>query len=225
MSIDKWYQSNGHIRVIRYVLIVVAVTLLMAFGVAFSIKSGLGTSPISSVPYVLSLITPFSVGGVTILLNCFLIALQPLILGRLFKKSSLIQLPAAFFFGYATDFALFLLKDVQATTYFFSCVFCLIGVALLSSAVAIEGYSEIVILSGEGLSLAISRRLGLNYGNVKITVDVTLVLLALCISIISLHRAAGIREGTLFSALLVGFTAKKIIKLFDFISEKRRRYE
>ena len=100
MSIDKWYQSNGHIRVIRYVLIVVAVTLLMAFGVAFSIKSGLGTSPISSVPYVLSLITPFSVGGVTILLNCFLIALQPLILGRLFS-------PLAFIMGVPT-------KDVFA---------------------------------------------------------------------------------------------------------------
>ncbi len=42
---------------------------VMAFGVAFSIKANLGTSPISSVPYVISLISPMTVGTVTIALN------------------------------------------------------------------------------------------------------------------------------------------------------------
>ena len=37
----------------RYVFLCVAL-LVMAFGVAFSIKADLGTSPISSVPYVIS---------------------------------------------------------------------------------------------------------------------------------------------------------------------------
>ena len=43
--------------------------LIMSFGVAFSIKAGLGTSPVSSVPYVLSLIVPMTVGETTILIN------------------------------------------------------------------------------------------------------------------------------------------------------------
>ncbi|MFQ9412513.1 MAG: hypothetical protein ACLR1T_17825 [Evtepia gabavorous] len=32
--------------------------LITAFGIAFSIQAGLGTSPISSLPYVVSLLTP-----------------------------------------------------------------------------------------------------------------------------------------------------------------------
>ena len=39
----------------RWALLVVGL-VIMAFGVAFSIKAGLGTSPISSLPYVLSLL-------------------------------------------------------------------------------------------------------------------------------------------------------------------------
>ena len=41
--------------------------LITAFGIAFSIQAGLGTSPISSLPYVVSLLTPLSVGTATIL--------------------------------------------------------------------------------------------------------------------------------------------------------------
>ena len=41
----------------------------MAFGVAFSIKAGLGTAPISSVPYVTSEISGLSVGTTTIIMN------------------------------------------------------------------------------------------------------------------------------------------------------------
>lgn len=49
-------------QVKRYVLLCVGLTI-MAFGVAFSIKAGLGTSPISSLPYVLSLLTPLTSGN------------------------------------------------------------------------------------------------------------------------------------------------------------------
>ena len=56
--------------------------LITAFGIAFSIQAGLGTSPISSLPYVVSLLTPLSVGTATICLHGVLILLQLLILRR-----------------------------------------------------------------------------------------------------------------------------------------------
>lgn len=48
---------------------------VMAFGVAFSIKADLGTSPISSVPYVVSLFAPLTVGTATIVMHCVFILL------------------------------------------------------------------------------------------------------------------------------------------------------
>lgn len=50
--------------------------MVMAFGVAFSIKGALGTSPISSVPYVTAKISGLSVGTTTIYYE-FYIYLDP----------------------------------------------------------------------------------------------------------------------------------------------------
>ncbi|MCC8097111.1 MAG: DUF6198 family protein [Eubacterium sp.] len=92
----------------RY-LFLIAGLFIMAFGVAFSIKAGLGTSPISSVPYVLSEATPLTVGNITILMHCFFILLQIIILRRKYKPVQLLQLAVAVVFGYMTDFAIWVL--------------------------------------------------------------------------------------------------------------------
>ena len=47
--------------VLRRYLLLCAGLAIMAFGVAFSIKASLGTSPISSVPYAVSLFAPLTV--------------------------------------------------------------------------------------------------------------------------------------------------------------------
>lgn len=65
----------------RYAVLGVGL-LIMAFGIAFSIQGVLGTSPISSLPYVVSLLIPLTVGEATICLHVVLILLQILILRR-----------------------------------------------------------------------------------------------------------------------------------------------
>ena len=52
----------------------------MAFGVAFLIKSNLGTSPISSIPYALNLITGFSVR--TMIVNFLFVVFQIILLRK-----------------------------------------------------------------------------------------------------------------------------------------------
>lgn len=74
--------------IFRYLLLCVGLAI-MALGVAFSIRASLGTSPISSVPYVISLISPLSVGTATILMHCVFILIQIFILRRRYE---LIQL-------------------------------------------------------------------------------------------------------------------------------------
>lgn len=62
----------------------------MAFGVAFSIRADLGTSPISSVPYVISLIAPVTVGTATIAMHAVFVLLQILLLRRQFALLQLL---------------------------------------------------------------------------------------------------------------------------------------
>lgn len=67
--------------------------LIMSFGVAFSVKASLGTSPISSVPYVVSLISPLTVGIATIVMHIIFILIQIVLLRKDFKVVQLIQIP------------------------------------------------------------------------------------------------------------------------------------
>ena len=59
----------------RYLLFVVSL-FINAFGIAFITKALLGTSPITSVTYVLSMFTPFTMGVWTILLNLLFVVLE-----------------------------------------------------------------------------------------------------------------------------------------------------
>lgn len=86
--------------------------LITAFGIAFSIQAGLGTSPISSLPYVVSLLTPLSVGTATICLHGVLILLQLLILRRRYDPVQLLQLPVALVFGYLTDLGVWVIQGI-----------------------------------------------------------------------------------------------------------------
>ena len=80
--------------------------------VAFSIKASLGTSPISSVPYVVSLFAPLTVGTATHHMHCVFILLQILILRKKYHPIQLMQLPVAFFFGYLTDFGVWAVQGI-----------------------------------------------------------------------------------------------------------------
>ena len=68
----------------RYLLFLVGL-FINALGVSLITKASLGTSPISSIPYVLSLNFKFTLGNFTIFFSIFLILLQILILRKNFK--------------------------------------------------------------------------------------------------------------------------------------------
>ena len=85
---------------------------IMSLGVAFSITSTLGTTPVSSISYALALITNIDIGVTTFLFNAALILIQFLILRSKFHKKRLLQLINCILFGYFTDVALFLVSFV-----------------------------------------------------------------------------------------------------------------
>lgn len=197
----------------RYLLLLVGLSI-MAFGVAFSIKASLGTSPISSVPYVVSLFTPLTVGTATIVMHCVFILLQILILRRNYHPIQLMQLPVAFFFGYLTDFGVWAVQGVRCSTYWQQWIICLIGILLVAVGVSLEVKAGVVVLAGEGVVLAICKVLPkIKFGYMKVGFDVTLVVIACVLSLGFTGRLQGVREGTVAAALLVGLIAKQLGKL------------
>lgn len=210
-------KTSGLIK--RYLLLCVGLTI-MAFGVAFSIKAGLGTSPISSLPYVLSLLTPFTVGIATIMMHVVLILLQILLLRSCYDPIQLIQLPVALVFGSLTDFSVWAIQGIPCQSYPMRWVLCIVGILLVGVGVSFEVTANVVTLAGEGMVLAICKVFPLKFGDVKIGFDVTLVCIASLLSLLFLGRLEGVREGTVAAAFFVGLVARQINKPMRRFAEK-----
>ena len=192
----------------------------MSFGIAFSIQAGLGTSPISSLPYVVSRLTPFSVGAATIALHCTLILLQIALLRRQYDPIQLLQLPAALVFGLLTDFSVWVLQGVTCTSYPMRWLLCAIGILLVGVGVSFEVTAGVVTLAGEGMVLAVCRVFPVKFAAAKVGLDVTLVLLASTLSLLFLGELTGVREGTAAAALCVGLVARQVNKPMGRFAER-----
>ena len=183
--------------------------IIMAFSVAFSIKAALGTSPISSVPYVTSAISGLSVGTTTIIMNFLFVLIQIAILRKQYDWFQLLQLPAAILFGTMIDVAKVILQPINVSGYLSQWILCAIGIFLVAFGVSVEVMANLVTTAGEGIVLAICKVAPIRFGNMKMLFDVTLVCLSILLSFSFLGHLDGVREGTIAAAVLVGQITKQ----------------
>lgn len=186
---------------------------IMAFGVAFSIKAALGTSPISSVPYVTSTISGLSVGTTTIIMNFMFVLTQIAILRKKYDWFQLLQFPAAIVFGTMIDVAEYVLKPISFSNYFEQWLLCVVGIFFVALGVSVEVMANLVTTAGEGFVLAICQVAPVKFSNMKVTFDVTLVCISIALSFIFLGHLDGVREGTIAAAVFVGLITKQTNKL------------
>ena len=190
-----------------------------SLGVSLITKANLGTSPISSIPYVLSLNFLFTLGNFTIFFSIFLIVLQLIILRKNFKLEHILQIPVSIMFGYFIDLAMILFSWVNPEAYIMKIVYLLIGCLILGVGVYMEVLADVVMLPGESFVRAIVLTWKTNFGTTKICFDVSMSVIAAVLSFVFAGRLAGVREGTVIAALLVGFIARLIGKKLVFLKD------
>ena len=202
----------------RYLIFLVGL-FVNSLGVSLITKANLGTSPISSIPYVLSLNFPFTLGNFTIFFSIFLIVLQLIILRKNFKLEHILQIPASIIFGYFIDLTMILFSWVNPEAYIMKIVYLLIGCLILGVGVYMEVLADVVMLPGESFVRAIVLTWKTNFGTTKICFDVSMSVIAAVLSFVFAGRLAGVREGTVIAALLVGFIARLIGKKLAFLKD------
>ena len=202
----------------RYLIFLVGL-FVNSLGVSLITKANLGTSPISSIPYVLSLNFPFTLGNFTIFFSIFLIALQLIILRKNFKLEHILQIPVSIIFGYFIDLTMILFSWVNPEAYIMKIVYLLMGCLILGVGVYMEVLADVVMLPGESFVRAIVLTWKTNFGTTKICFDVSMSVIAAVLSFVFAGRLAGVREGTVIAALLVGFIARLIGKKLVFLKD------
>lgn len=200
----------------RYIIFLVGL-FVNSLGVSLITKANLGTSPISSIPYVLSLNFPLTLGNFTIIFSILLIILQLFILRKNFKLEHLLQIPISILFGYFIDLTMLLFSFVNPTAYIAKLIYLLIGCVILSFGVYMEVLADVAMLPGESFVRAIVQTWHREFGSTKVCFDVSMAVIAAALSFILAHRLDGVREGTVIAALLVGFLARQFGRLLAFV--------
>ncbi|MCI8594743.1 MAG: cytidylate kinase family protein [Oscillospiraceae bacterium] len=200
----------------RYVLFVIGV-FLMSMGTAIVTRTGLGTSPVSSIPYTLSLKFGLSLGAFTMAFNVLLIVLQIVILRKNFKPIQFLQVPVVLAFSVFMDVSMSLMSFINISFYPLRIVVLLLGCAVLALGVTLEVTANVVMLTGEAFVKAVSTVLKKDFGTMKIAIDATFTVLACILSLVLMGGVYGVREGTVVSALTVGMFAKFFTKRLAFL--------
>ncbi|QCU79181.1 membrane protein [Citricoccus sp. SGAir0253] len=195
---------------------------ILAFGIALSIRAGLGATPISTIPNVLAAATPFTVGAYIAALNMVFVLLQLALLRRRFPPLQLLQVPLTLVFGLMCDVALWATEWIEPVHYAAQAGWTVLSVVVAAVGVYIEVNARIAYLPGDGIVVVLHRLLGARFGTVKQVFDWTLVVLAVALSLALLGQLYGVREGTLLSALGVGALIKAIESLHSRWQLRRR---
>lgn len=216
---EKRRKSNAEL--FRRYLIFGISLLVIALGISIITRSDLGTSPITSVPYVASLNTPLSLGTYFFFFTIFLIILQVIMLGKkgiLERKVELLmQFPVALVLSVFTDFGMWITVAWMPELYYVKIVSLVAGCLVLAFGICLEVIADVTMISAEYTIQFATMRLKKDFGTIKICFDVSLVLLAALGSWLFSGRIDGVREGTIIAALITGPFVRMIMPRLVFL--------
>lgn len=198
--------------------------LLVALGVSLSTKAALGTSPISAIPYSLSLcIKSLSFGTWVIIFNLSLICLEWLLLrGNIKLPNLLMQIALTFLFGYCIDFFMDMLADFNPDIYMGQILTVFAGCFIIALGACLDILSNISVLPGDGFVLALASVTKKEYGRMRMLSDILMSLTGIAICLTVLGNIAGVREGTAIAAVATGYFVLILMKVANARKVARR---
>lgn len=206
---------------IKRIILFVGGLFVMSLGVGLSIKSGLGVTPISSIPYSLTLASGVNIGITTVIFNALLVFLQIPILKNRFNPKRLLQLINAFMFGYFTDISLWILSPMLDLPLDVNFTLLIVSMFLIAAGILIYMPANIAPLPGEGVVEAVSLAYDKRFSKVKVCFDTSMVVLSLIIcGLFTSDILGSVNVGTILAAIFVGMIIRYLTELYEKISGK-----
>lgn len=209
----------------QHILLTISL-FIMTFGVALSVRSSLGSSVISTIPFVMSLAgeahkaPQLTIGEYTYIMNFILVGLQILILRRRFQAVQLFQLILGFLFGFLLDINMWITSAIACDTIASQVIVQLLGCVVLAIGISLEIRCGSVTMPGEGITVAVHKAFDIPFAKAKIMVDISLVIIAVTIGYLYFGawqwQVVGI--GTLIAMVFVGAAVKFIDPKMEWFS-------
>lgn len=189
----------------RRVFWLCAGVFLSGTGIALLVKANIGSSSVASFSYVCTCIWPaVSLGTFTFLLNLALFCAQFVVERGSFTPEKLLQLVPTAMMGLAADVNMYLMRGAAPSGYPQQVFALLAGCLMFALSISLMVASRLILMPMDTLITLLSRKSHRAWGNVKTTLDMGLLLLAVLLSLGFLGRIEGVREGTIVAAVCVG---------------------
>ena len=198
-------------RVFNYVFGLYLITL----GVAFSIKSGLGSTPVSSIPYAMNLIWAVEIGVATFIFHAILVEIEWALLRGDFKRKHFLQVFVGVLFGAFTSFSVALMDFIPpADNLIWAFVMTVLSIFLIALGLFFYVPTNLIPLSVEGVTQAIAIVTDKPCPTIKVYFDICVVSTALIMSYGFLGQLGSVGIGTILGAFFIGITVRYIHKIY-----------
>ncbi len=188
---------------------------IMTIGIALSVKSNLGVSPVSSIPYTMTCVWGIEMGKATIIFHAALVLIQILILRKRFRPLNLLQVVVGIVFGYFTTFCNYLATYLPSTdNMVMRIVLMLVSTVFIAVGIFFYLPADLIPLAGEGVMQAVSDVTKIEFSKVKIGFDCSMVVISVITCLICIHSLGSVGVGTVIAAFLVGYNIGRVNKAF-----------
>ena len=207
-------QFSGQDLTLKRVFSYVFGLYLITLGVAFSIKSGLGSAPVSSIPYAMDLIWLVNIGVATFIFHAILVVIEWALLRDDFNRKHFLQVFVGVLFGAFTSFSVSLMAFVPSADNLIV-AFVMIALSILLIALGLFFYvpTNLIPLSVEGVTQAVAIVSNRPFSKIKVYIDCCIVMTALILSYGFMGELGSVGIGTILGALFIGTTVKYIHKI------------
>lgn len=177
--------------------------MIIAMGITFSTKSGLGISPMTSAPYALANALSASFSTTVFVVYVIMVFVQMLIKGKNRSWRDLLQIPSSMVF---TSFLRWFetLVTLECQTLWQRLIVSVIGSILVGIGFAMMVDMQVVPNPPDGLIFVVSEATKRDLGFWKNVFDFTFVILAGVIDILSCGKLVSIGIGTVLAMVITG---------------------
>ena len=213
--------TNDHRPVLRGELVLVLAVIINSIGVLLMLHSGSGISAISSVPYAFNLVLPtLSLGTWTYIFQGLLVCVL-MILRRKFVPAYLFSFVVGFCFGEMMDINE-LWVDHLPLSIPLRVAYFILSYLILCFGIALSNRCKLPITPTDLFPREMEDITGKPYSKIKISYDVTCLIITACMTFFFLGHISGLGIGTVLAAFTMGkgvaLVGKKIDKKAAFVS-------
>lgn len=179
--------------------------VLLAIGITLSTKTGLGVSPIISVPFSIASIWNLNFAAMTFVVYSLLVGIQFLLKAPQFHPGDLLQIPFSLIFSFFLNI-FEKLFHMEFSLLWQNLLLLLLAIALTGIGAAVMVDMRLIPNPADGLAATVGEITHKGMGFGKNLIDFSSVALSCVIGLVFSQKLAGIGIGTVIAMIGVGRT-------------------